>query len=257
MNTGSVNMVSYERSGKLELADSYQFTDPGSYELGLEGATNRQPSSRLHSSFVMPDGKHLAVCNMGSDKVYILEIDYVNRKLHLLPDLTITTDAGEAPRKLAFSKDGRFAYMSSEQGNNMYVYSIGEDCSLTLLQMLSTLDPDRENRSGGYTSVSIMTEDGKYLYCGNRGQNNVVGFAVGDDGLLSVIGYFDCYGDSPRGLSFGYNEEVVFCSNNASSTITIVAYDKSTGKLGECLQTIENVGGSANVVWGSLKDFGY
>lgn len=248
----SMAMLKYDEEGKLELADTYAFTDPGSYEIGY-GPTDRQDGAYPHGVNVMPDGEHLCVCNMGSDKIYIFGIDRENDKLIPCPDKTVTIDGGEGARHLEFSADGKFAYMNTEMGCTVYVFAVEEDSSLTRLQKLSTLDPNIENPAKGWCSVTIISEDGKYLYVGNRGQNNIVCYEIGKDGLLTELGFFDCYGQSPRGLSFGYDDKVIFATCNTSGTISVIARDKDTGALGECIQLIENIPGAAHVEWDAFE----
>lgn len=243
-----VNMLRYDIDGRLTLTDCFHATDPGSYEIGYSN-TVRQDGPYIHCAHVMPDGKHLCLCGMGSDKIYILELDRINGKLISCPELTVTVDGGEGPRHIIFSTDGKFAYMNTEMGNTVYVFSVGEDSSLSRLQKLPTLKPHVDNPPKGWCSVITMSRDGKYVYIGNRGQNNIVGFQISEDGLLTNIGFFDCYGNSPRGLTFGLNDEVLFCNNNVSNSLSVIAYDKQTGRLGECLQLLDTIPGSASAAW--------
>lgn len=242
----SVSMIAYEEDGSLRLCDCYRFTDPGSYTLGAS-TFERQDGAKPHASALMPDARHLCVCGMGSDKLYVIAIDEAFEKLTLCPGLTAPIDSGEGARHIVFSADGKFAYSNSEMGNTVYVFSVGADSSLTRLQKLSLLDPEKETK--GWASVCILSPDGKYLYVGSRGQNNIARFRVGDDGLLTNAGFFDCHGSSPRGLNFGYGGQVLFCSCNGSGTISVIEFDPETGALGQCLQQVDGIPGSSNVVF--------
>lgn len=248
----SMSMLKYDDAGKLERTFTYEFTDPGSYEIGY-GPTERQSAAHPHGVKIMPDGKHLSVCNMGADKIYIFEIDRTNGKLVPCPEKTVTIDGGEGARHMVFSKDGKFAYMNTEMGCTVYVFAVGEAGALTRLQKLSTLNPEQENPAKGWCSVVIVSEDGKYAYVANRGQNNIAAYAIGEDGLLTNIGYFDCCGDSPRGMTFGYADEVIIVSSNKSGTVSVIERDKYTGALGACTQIVENIPGAAQVLWGQVK----
>ena len=242
----SAAMIAYGEDGSLRLCDCCHFTDQGSYTLGVS-TFERQDGAKPHASALMPDGRHLCVCSMGSDKLYVLAIDEDFEKLTLCTELTAPIDDGEGARHVVFSADGKFAYTNSEMGNTVYVFAVGEDCSLTRLQKLSLLDPERETK--GWASVCVLSPDGRYLFVGSRGQNCIVRFRVGDDGLLTQAGYFDCCGTSPRGLSFGYGGRVLFCCCNGSGTIAVIGFDPESGEPGECLQKIEGIPGAANVVF--------
>lgn len=242
----SVSMIGYETDGSLRLCDCYHLDDPGSYTLGLS-TVERQDGSHPHASALMPDGRHLCVCGMGSDKLYVVAIDEAFEKLTLCPELTVSVDSGEGPRHMVFSADGKFAYSNSEMGNTVYVFAVGQDSSLTRLQKLSILDPERAAK--GWASVCVLSPGGNYLYVGSRGQNNIACFRVGPDGLLTNAGFFDCHGTSPRGLSFGYGGEVLFCSCNGSGTVSVIKVDPETGALGKCVQQVDGIPGSSNVAF--------
>ena len=246
MASASIHMIRYAHDGSLVPTDRFEFTDPGSFEVGR--SNERQKASRIHYSQVMPDGRHLAVCNLGSDKVYIMEIDQTEGKLKLLPKLTVPVAGGEGPRHFVFSPNGKIAYMNTEMGNRIYVFKIGENGALELLQTISTLDPDDRAEGKKQTSVSAMTGDGRYLLIGNRGQNNIAVFEVGADGLLRNHGFYDCFGEEPRGLSLDGGEETLFCCCNGSGTLAVIEFDKKTGTPGKCLQLLEGVPGAANAV---------
>lgn len=248
----SMAMLKYDDEGKLKRTFTYEFTDPGSYEIGY-GPTDRQDAAYPHGVKVMPDGEHLAVCSMGADKIYIFEIDRENEKLILCPEKTVTIDGGEGARHMEFSEDGRFAYMNTEMGCTVYVFAVGENGSLIRLQKLSTLDPELENPAKGWCSVVILSKDGKYAYVANRGQNNIVCYQIGEDGRLTLQDFYDCCGDSPRGMTFGYADEVIIVSSNKSGTISVIERDKQTGALGACTQIVENIPGAAQVLWGQFK----
>lgn len=244
----SVSMIRYDENGKMTLTDCFQVTDPGSFACGYS-TVERQDKAFTHCVRMMPDGKHLCLCDVGNDKIYVLKIDAEQGKMVLLEDHTVTIDPGEGARQVVFSKDGRFAYVNTEMGNTVYVLSVGEDSSLKILQKVETLKPGIENPPKGWTSTIVMSRNGRFLYVGNRGQNNIVGYSIGEDGLLTNIGFFDCYGDSPRGLAFGADDQVLFVSCNLSGTIAMIVYHEESGRLGECLQLVENVPGSASVAW--------
>lgn len=245
MGSAMIMLGSYDENGELAVLDRCIFTDEGSCKAGRSN-NPRQMNSRLHSAFFMPDGMHVQACNLGSDKVYTLEIDDENNKLKLLDELTYTCEGGSGPRHIAYSADGKYAYVNTEMSSEVYVFRIAGDASMELIQKINTLDPNGESES--QTSITLISSDGKYYFCGNRGQNNLVKFSICGDGTLKTDGFYDVYGKAPRGMTFGPDETCILFGNNASGTITVVDYDKETGTPGECLQIIEGVTGAANVV---------
>ncbi len=247
MSDCSVVMVSYDENGKLEVDDKFIMPDPGSYAAGLS-TVERQEVAHAHCVRLMPDGRHIVVCCHGNDHVYILEVDAENKKLIPIPEFTILISYGEGPRNMSFTPDGRYGYMNTEMGNTIYAFKVGEDSSLTLIQKLSTLDPDKENPPRGMASVTKISKDGKYAFTGNRGQNNIAGFIINDDGTLTPNGFFDSYGAGPRDMTFGYDDDVLFVGNSDSGDLAVIKYDKENGKLGECLQD-EKIPGVSHTAW--------
>lgn len=247
--SGSLSMVSYDSEGKLVLEDVLTMPDPGSFVTG-SSTLERQNASHPHCARMLPDGNHICVCDMGNDKLYILKVDFNAGKLIFRPERTVTVDSGEGPRHIVFSSDGKHAYMNTEMGCTIYTFAVNEDAALKKLQKLTTLQPGKGNQPKGWCSVTALSTDQKYAYVGNRGQNNIAGYKIGEDGRLTVIGFFDCYGVSPRGLGFGYHDEVLFCTCNTSGTISVIDFDRTSGMLGSCRQIINGIPGSANVIWG-------
>ena len=246
MGSAAILLISYDEKGNLKLEDKYTFTDKGSFEEGR--STNpRQKSSRIHSAFLMPDGRHIQVCNLGSDKIYTLKLNADERKFEFLPEFTVQCDGMSGPRHAAYSIDGRYAYFNTELDSRFYVFRINEDASMELLQKVSTLDPAGEQDS--QTSISAVSSDGRFIFCGNRAQNNVVRFSIGPDGLLSDPRFYDCGGDMPRGVAFGPDEKCIICSNNKSGTLSVLDYDKTSGEITGCSKVMTDVHGAANIVW--------
>ncbi len=247
MSDCSVIMVSYDENGKLEVTDRFEMPDPGSFAAGLS-TVKRQDTAHAHCVRLMPDGRHICVCCHGNDHVYILEIDAENKKMIPVPELTVVIDYGEGPRNISFTPDGRYAYMNTEMGNTLYAYKVGEDSGLTMIQKLSTLDPDKENPERGMASVTKISSDGKYVFTANRGQSNIAGYRINDDGTLTPNGFFDSYGAGPRDMAFGYDDDVLFVGNSDAGELAVIKYDKETGKLGDCLQ-VEEIKGASHIVW--------
>lgn len=248
MGASKVVMISYDKDGKLFVADQVEFDDPGSFTLGC--STNpRQASSKIHSSFLMPNGKYVNICNLGADKLYTVELDKKNGKFVKHPELTISFAGCTGPRHMLFNKAGNRAYLNTELSNEIFVYEVNEDSSLKELQRVSTLDPKVVDVPKSETSVIIMDQNEKYLLCGNRGQDNIVKYEIDENGLLKIGGFFDCYGEMPRGLTFGYTDGVVFSSNYKTGNVAVIHFNKLTGDLGYCIQKLEGIAGAANTLW--------
>ncbi len=246
MGGGCVVLVKYSDDGTMQLLDKVLFDDPGSFTVGAS-QEKRQGGSRVHSAFLMPGGKYINVCNFGADKLYTLALDAEKGTLTFLPERTFSFEGGEGPRHIAYSADGRFAYVNTELGCKIHVFAIGEDSRLERIQVVSSQAPGNEDVTS-QTSLVALTKDGRFLICGNRGADDIVSFAVGEDGKLTFMSSAPCCGNGPRGVAFGFDDEFILVGNNGSGNAAVIGFDKETGKVGECLQLVEDVPGAANVI---------
>ena len=148
---------------------------------GGRGPDPRQECSHPHCMIPAPDGKHVCICDLGADRIYVC-----TPELERLSELEFK--AGSGPRHMLFSKDGRFAWCSLELCSETAAleYSGGR---LELRHRYSTL-PDG---FGGENSAAAirMSADGKTLYVSNRGHGSVCVYNV-DGAELSPAGWVRC-----------------------------------------------------------------
>src|SRR5690606_7373622 len=76
----------------------------------------RQSSSHVHSAVVSPDGRFVFTSDLGADKVFVHRYDPENTERPLSPAEPpfIALPAGSGPRHLAFSPDGKQAWLTLE-----------------------------------------------------------------------------------------------------------------------------------------------
>lgn len=156
----------------------------------------RQEASHIHFASMDPDGKYLAVCDLGLDKVFLYPYS---------PSTGLSAAAkiagcppGSGPRHLAFSANGKYMYVLTELSSTVLVYGYaGGDAEL--LQEISCLPP-------GYAGISTaaavhISPDEKSLMASNRGADALAVFAIKEDGRLSVSGHIENQKE-PRDFNF-------------------------------------------------------
>jgi 6-phosphogluconolactonase len=74
-----------------------------------------------------------------------------------------------------------------------------------------------------------LAKDGKFLYGSNRGENTIVTFNIGNDGLLSLAGRTTCGGDWPRNFVIDPTGRYILVGNQKSNYISVFRIDKKTG----------------------------
>lgn len=226
MGSPRVKMIRLEDDGTMRLADEWLLTG--------HSVSNRQTSAKSHSVQVSPDGRLLAVANFGADELELFAIDREHERLRLLQSVAV--DFGRQPRHMVFHPGGELLYLLTESGNRVYVYRLQND-RLTELAAYSTLDPDK--KANGMAADIAIRPDGAFLYASNRGQNNIAVWRTLPSGLLDSVGWFDCGGEGPRGITVSGDGSTLFCANNDSGTVTVLPLNAETGVPGSPAQTLD------------------
>lgn len=105
--------------------------------------------------------------------------------------------------------------------------------SLKFLQSISTLPntfPITENTCG-----RICThKSGRYVLVSNRGHQSICVLKVNErenTGCLSLIGFFDTRGKTPRHFKFDESGMYIIVANQDSDNISIFKFDNNSGKI--------------------------
>ncbi|MBQ3424092.1 MAG: lactonase family protein [Clostridia bacterium] len=226
MGNSSVKMIRLESDGALTLTDEWLLTG--------HSVTNRQEKAKTHSVKVSPDGSLLAAANLGADELELFRIDYEKETLRLIQSVPV--DFGRQPRHMAFHPSGEYLYLLTEAGNRVYVYRL-KNGRLTELAAYNTLDP--EKKPEGMAADITVSADGAFLYATNRAQNNIAVWRTLKSGLLDLVGHYDCGGEGPRGIDLSPDGKVLFCANNDSGDVSILALNEKTGAPEGIIQTLD------------------
>jgi 6-phosphogluconolactonase len=194
-------------------------------------------SSHAHMILHDPAGKHVYVTDLGLDRVVTYNFDAAEGKLIQLENGIASLPAKSGPRHFAFSSDGTKLYVINELGSALTVFGIDDKQGLTLLQTLST---KREDFIGANYCADIhLSSDGKYLYGSNRGENSIVTFKVGNDGLVSVAGHSTCGGNWPRNFVIDPTGKFILVGNQKSNYISVLRIDKNTGLPSDTVKSVK------------------
>jgi len=183
--------------------------------------------SHAHMILSDPSGKHVYVTDLGLDRIMTYnfdrnagEFELVNNGITLLPK-------GSGPRHFVFNADGSKMYVINEPGSTMMVFNVDEKDGLKMVQTLPTV---REGFEGNnYCADVHIGKDGKFLYGSNRGENTIVIYSIGSDGLLSLAGHTTCGGDWPRNFVIDPSGRFLIVGNQKSNEISVFKIDKKTG----------------------------
>ena len=190
----------------------------------------RQEGPHVHATVVSPDNNYLFVPNLGNDKVTIYSISKTSGKLTPAPEQFVSTEPGSGPRHFDFAPNKKYAYLMEELSGNVIAYSYNNG-KLNQIQSISSL---QKNFTGAVGCADIhVSKDGKFLYCSNRGDANLITiFSIDQkNGQLAVAAYQSTLGKTPRNFNFDPSGNYLLAANQNSDDIVIFKIDRKTGLL--------------------------
>ena len=170
----------------------------------------RQDMPHCHYVNFTADKKHLLVCDLGNDTVYTYDRDLCEISKSTVPQ-------GHGCRHLVMSKKHNVVYCVNELESTVTVFDI-DDGVLTAGQTVGALTPSFNGKS---TAAAIrLSEDEKYLYVSNRGEDSICVFEISESGRkLSQKNNVSCGGVSPR--DFDIVDGIMFVTNEQTNNVTV------------------------------------
>ncbi len=188
----------------------------------------RQEKAHVHSTVFSPDGKHLLVADLGTDKIYVYHFD----PTQIIP-LTLATEylvtPGDGPRHLVFSPSGNEILVVQEMTATLEILSI-DNGVITPKQRLSLLS---EGFTGAVGAAEVrFSPDGKNTYVSNRGDANTISvFGKSNSGEYEKIQQISSGGLMPRNFNLTEDGKYLLTANQASNDIVVFDRNTETGKL--------------------------
>jgi len=189
----------------------------------------KEEPGRSHAHMILhdPAGRHVYVTDLGLDRVVTYDFDTKEGKFKQLENGIAALPAKSGPRHFVFNDKGSRLYVINELGSSIAVFDVDDQKGLSLLQTLPTVRKDFIENN--YCADIHLGKDGKFLYGSNRGENTIVTFKVGDDGLLTLAGQTSCGGDWPRNFTIDPTGKFLLAGNQKSNYISVFRIDKKTG----------------------------
>jgi 6-phosphogluconolactonase len=222
---GSVALFPIDAGGRLGAASDFkQHVGSG------PGATQQGPHAH-HVTFD-PPGRRVLVTDKGIDKVVAYQLDSASGKLVPNDPPFGNIHAGAAPRHLAFSNDGRYAYVNGEADMTLCVCSYDQATgAMQELQVMPTL-PTGAGLEGVSTAELVVEPAGHFVYVSNRGHDSIASFAIDQgSGRLTPLGHVSTNGRTPRNFSIDPTGRRLYAGNQDSHTIVHFDLDGQTGQL--------------------------
>ena len=197
---------------------------------------SRQEKPHLHSTYLDAGNRHFYACDLGTDSIWQFILNPATGALTPAEPPSAKVPPGSGPRHLAFSPDGRFAYVNGEMGMNVTVF--GHDPKtgdLTAIQTVPILPPDASTDGMGSAEI-FCHPNGRWLYVSNRdvagrGRDNITLFALGADGKLTRVQNAPAGVKVPRGFNFDPTGQWLIVGGQSDSKINGVKNRPGHGRI--------------------------
>ncbi|SET35571.1 lactonase family protein [Paenibacillus sp. NFR01] len=220
---GKVGLLTLDAEGRPEkLADTAVHNGAG--------ATPQQDRPHPHSAIYSPDERYVFVSDLGLDLIRTYRIDKEARKLEVVRDTKLHPGAG--PRHFIFHPDGRSAYVINEIECSITSFRYhAEEGMLETVATVSTL-PEGVSAENNACAEIAISEDGRYIYGSNRGDDSIVVFAVDAEmAKLTLVEHVKTRGGHPRHFALLPGGAFLIVANRDGNNLVVFAVDRKSGKL--------------------------
>ena len=222
---GTVAMFPIEKDGKLGVvSDCMQHEGKGPN-------TARQEGPHAHSINIDPTDQYAFAADLGIDRIMVYRIDHARGMLTPNDPSFAETHSGAGPRHLAFSPDGRFAFVINELDSTLCAFRYDrERGALSRIQTVSTL-PETV-RSANHPADVHVAPSGRFLYGSNRGDDSIVIYRIDEAlGTLSLVGHESTQGKTPRNFAIDPDGQFLLVANQETNNVVVLRLDADSGIL--------------------------
>ncbi len=233
---GTVAVLPVLDDGKL--GEAVDVEEPTG-EIGPTTSENAPPGSfafsghdRTHAHMIEadPSGKYVLHADLGLDRIYLWKFDSDSGQLTANDPAFVSLPPGDGPRHFHFHPNGRWFYSIQEEASTLVLFDYdAEKGRLKARQTISTLPPGYAGSN--FCSEILVSQDGRFIYAGNRLHDSVGIFAIADDGTLSYVDEEWTRGNYPRSFSFDPTGQFFYTLNQRADNVATFAVDKKSGRL--------------------------
>lgn len=223
---GEITLYHFNQLGRLSLTDCFQLNNDKS------GLSPNQ--SHPHFVGLSPD-KYLVTCDFGDDSVTTFKL--MDNNSHLEKITHYKAQAGSGCRQLVFHPNEKIAYLLCELSSTVDVLIYNGYGYFEWLQTLSTL-PASYTDFNACAAIRI-SDDGRFLYCSNRGHDSITLFKIQRDGQLEVLDHISSGGQSPRDFNISPSQNYLVVAHQKSGNVSLFKRDQNSGKLTQLSNHLE------------------
>ena len=188
------------------------------------GVHERQEKPHVHFSGYTPSEKYVFSCDLGTDEITSYKLNE-----GVLEKVTaIKVKEGSGVRHIVFSSDEKQAFVMTELTSEIIAFNYDGEGNLTNPTYYPTLPEDFVIENKG--SAIKISNDNRFVYVSNRGQDAIVVFENTDKGL-EIVQTVSTFGEGPRDFDLSKDNNLAIATNENSGTITVYTVNKKTGEL--------------------------
>lgn len=217
--------IAYHQENNIILTANYHTTALVAYELknnqiNFVDKVNHhhtsikpeQDKSHLHYCQYTPDHQFIVACDLGGDKLLTYQLD---KKQFVLVN-EYTCSLGHGARHLVFHPKLDIAYLLCELEASIEVlhYHKGEFSKISSISIL-------DNAKQKWGAAIRISNDGKFLYASNRGDDKIAVFKIDDKGHLNKIQEISSYGSVVRDFNLSHNEKFLIAAHQESDNLVL------------------------------------
>lgn len=233
---GSVAVLPIRGDGRLGEATDVK-VDTGN--VGPTRAPHAAPGSfaisghdRTHAHQIVsdPSGRFVLHVELGQDRIYVWRFDAQRGTLSPAATPFVTLPPGDGPRHVHFHPNGRWLYSIQEEGSTLVLFDWdGSTGKMAERQTISTLPAGYAGSN--FCSEILVSDDGKFVYAGNRLHDSIGIFSIGRDGRLKWLADEWTRGNYPRSFSFSPDGQFLYCCNQRADHVSVFRVNRRTGAL--------------------------
>jgi 6-phosphogluconolactonase len=198
----------------------------------------RQKGPHAHAIALDPANRFAYDVDLGLDQVLIHRFE--GRLLPRSEPVFASVARGSGPRHIAFTPDGRYAYVINELTCTITAFAANADTGgLTEVETVSTLPAGRTVAAGYSTAEIAVHPSGRFLFGSNRGHDTIAVFSIDATGRLTLVEHEPTQGSTPRGFGVTPDGRFLLAANQRSNSVVVMRIDEKTGALTPTGQKIE------------------
>lgn len=176
-------------------------------------------SSHPHQIKNIPNTNKYLITDLGLNRIYLYQFDYMNSQLELVNELVAVPGTG--PRHLTLHQKRRIFYVANEYNSSISAYTYDETVeTFELIQEIDTIPSHFKIEN--YCADIHISPCHSYLYVSNRGHNSLATYQILDDGTLKLLEHSSIMGEWPRNFALVPDGKHILVANQHSDSIVVM-----------------------------------